>query len=340
MSENLPERIPDDGDNLPMTPDDVLQQMQTIQELMSRAMKKDEHYGVIPGCGNKPTLLLPGAEKLGLLFRTRPVYSVTRYEMQSGHREYGVICTLFSMRTGQEVGQGVGSCSSMEGKYRYRSQDTGRAIPAGYWDTRDASILGGPQYHPTKTKGSWTIWERMEHDNPADYYNTVLKMAKKRAFVDAQKAFTAASDIFTQDAEDLPQAAPPTVQTAPRAAQATVVDPTPPPATTAKKTTTKKKAVAPESDLMPATPHDNGFSVQAIGKAAYDIKDTLDGQGFTWRDRYDGAVKDDGKKYQALTLLGLDRENAVQWSDWLTKQDGRIKAVIVDPAGGVLEVPF
>ena len=44
--------------------------------------------------------------------------------------------------------------------------------------------------------------QRVEFDNPADYYNTVLKMAKKRAHVDAILTATAASDCFTQDVED------------------------------------------------------------------------------------------------------------------------------------------
>ncbi|HIJ50738.1 MAG TPA: hypothetical protein HPP54_06770, partial [Nitrospinae bacterium] len=43
---------------------------------------------------------------------------------------------------------------------------------------------------------------RTDHDNPADYYNTVLKMAKKRALVDAVLTATAASDIFSQDIEE------------------------------------------------------------------------------------------------------------------------------------------
>jgi hypothetical protein len=47
--------------------------------------------------------------------------------------------------------------------------------------------------------------DKVEHDNPADYYNTVLKMAKKRAHVDAVLTATAASDIFTQDVEDMPE---------------------------------------------------------------------------------------------------------------------------------------
>ena len=49
---------------------------------------------------------------------------------------------------------------------------------------------------------------RVEHDNPADYYNTALKMAKKRAQVDATLTVTAASDFFTQDLEPLPPSPP------------------------------------------------------------------------------------------------------------------------------------
>ena len=43
---------------------------------------------------------------------------------------------------------------------------------------------------------------RIENEDIADVYNTVLKMAKKRALVDATLTATAASDIFTQDVED------------------------------------------------------------------------------------------------------------------------------------------
>jgi hypothetical protein len=46
--------------------------------------------------------------------------------------------------------------------------------------------------------------EKVEYDNPADYFNTCLKMAKKRALVDAVLTSTAASDIFTQDIEEDP----------------------------------------------------------------------------------------------------------------------------------------
>ena len=88
--------------------------------------------------------------------------------MERGHREYRVICSLHHMPTETYSGAGVGSCSTMETKFRYR----------------------------------WQGGQRVEFDNPADYYNTVLKMAKKRAHVDAILTATAASDCFTQDVED------------------------------------------------------------------------------------------------------------------------------------------
>ena len=43
---------------------------------------------------------------------------------------------------------------------------------------------------------------RVENPDIADAYNTVLKMSKKRAHVDAIITATAASDIFVQDEED------------------------------------------------------------------------------------------------------------------------------------------
>jgi hypothetical protein len=60
----------------------------------------------------------------------------------------------------------------MEKKYRYRKDDNGNKI---------------------------------ENEDIADVYNTVLKMAKKRAYIDGILSSTGASDIFTQDFEELPE---------------------------------------------------------------------------------------------------------------------------------------
>jgi hypothetical protein len=106
-------------------------------------------------------------------------------------------------KEGIKVATGLGCCSTMESKYKYRSQLTDRKVPSEYWESRDKALLGGPQYSPKKVKGAWLISERVEHDNPADYYNTVKKMAKKRAMADGILTATCSSDLFTQDLEDL-----------------------------------------------------------------------------------------------------------------------------------------
>lgn len=186
-----------------MSVNDVMAQVQKIQHVMKAVMKSGEHYGTIPGCGDKPTLLKAGAEKIGFTFRLVPRFVVERIDYPNGHREYNVTCELVHAQTGAFVGSGLGCCSTMEAKYRFRSEVSDRPVPREYWDTRDSSLLGGPQYHPRKVSGQWFIAERVEHDNPADYYNTILKMAKKRAHIDAILTATAASDIFTQDLEDL-----------------------------------------------------------------------------------------------------------------------------------------
>jgi hypothetical protein len=195
-----------------MTPDTMVRQITLIQHVMEKVMKDGEHYGVIPGCGKKPSLLKAGAEKLSLTFRLAPSYVITQSDLPGGHREYNVRCTLTHIPTGKVFGEGVGACSTMEGKYRYRTGEvelTDKEVPKDYWTNRDQNLIGGKGFSTKKNEaGKWVIaraGEKVEHDNPADYYNTVLKMAKKRAHVDAVLTATAASDIFTQDVEDMPE---------------------------------------------------------------------------------------------------------------------------------------
>ena len=202
-----------------MNVESVTRQVAIIQNVMKSVMKQDEHYGTIPGT-NKPSLLKPGAEKLNLVFRLRPEYQITKTELYNGHREYEVVCTLYHIPTGQSVGQGVGSATTMEGKYRFRGgekKDTGKPVPKDYWNLKKTDpakakeLIGGDGFGTAKFEGEWRICElgeKIEHDNPADYYNTVLKMAKKRAHVDAILTATAASDIFTQDTEDMTEVIP------------------------------------------------------------------------------------------------------------------------------------
>jgi len=188
---------------------EVVEQVKVIQDIMTAVMKEGTHYGTIPGT-DKPTLYKPGAEKLNLTFRMAPRYfgEDNPKDLGRGHREYIIRCELYHIGSGRFLGAGVGSCSTMESKYRYRDafEVTGKTVPQAYWKDRNTSLLGGPGFRPKKIDGQWQIvkvTERQENPDIADQYNTVLKMAKKRAHVDASLTATAASDIFTQDLEDL-----------------------------------------------------------------------------------------------------------------------------------------
>jgi hypothetical protein len=198
----------------PMRVEDVLEQVALIQKIMHSVMKEGEHYGVIPGTGTKPSLLKPGAEKLSFTFRLSTTYAVAEQYLDRDHIKYRVVCTLRNQsRTGEW--QGVGTCSTMESKYRFRTgpkEPTGKAVPHEYWQMRKSDpakaleLIGGKGHVVGKEDGIWQIFkqgERVENDNPADQYNTALKMAKKRAHVDAVLTATAASDIFTQDVEEI-----------------------------------------------------------------------------------------------------------------------------------------
>src|SRR3972149_6505591 len=95
------------------SPSEVKAQLSSITALMSESMKEDEDYGIIPGC-KKPSLLKPGAEKLGLMFRLSPGYQITQTPMENGHREITIVCTLTHIPTGRVIGSGLGSCSTMD----------------------------------------------------------------------------------------------------------------------------------------------------------------------------------------------------------------------------------
>jgi hypothetical protein len=188
--------------------EEVIAGVRKIHQVMGEVMHDGEHYGLIPGCGDKKVLYKAGAEKISMTFQFSSEYKVQKESLGGDHREYEVVCTL-KTRNGLFVGEGVGNCNTKETKFRYRvtpPTNTGQPVPKSYWDNRDQQILGGLGFIAKKVDKQWFIFkksdERIENPDIADTYNTVLKMAKKRAYVDAVITATNCSDIFTQDLED------------------------------------------------------------------------------------------------------------------------------------------
>lgn len=200
--------------------DDVVEQTRIVHDLMKRVMVDGTHYGTIPGCGTKQCLLKAGAETIAFVLRLAPEFTVEVVPLGGEHREVRVVCRLRSIHTGAFVAEGVGSCSTMESKYRWRKG--GRSCPECGSDALKRSKYapkGRPNEKPgwycyAKAGGCGTEFSydderiaeqvsgRVENPDIADTYNTVLKMAKKRAYVDGTITAAAASDVFTQDVED------------------------------------------------------------------------------------------------------------------------------------------
>lgn len=199
-----------------LTVQDLVDRKRKILEVMEAVMVEGQHYGKIPGCGDKPTLLKAGAEVLATTFGLAPRFKIEQTDLPGGHREIRITCQLVSIGTEKVIGEGVGSCSTMEMKYRWRQGK--RVCPA----------CGSDAIRLSKRDPEWFCWakiggcgetfakddpsvadqqtDRIENPDIADVWNTVLKMAKKRAQVDATLTATGASDLLTQDIEDLPPA--------------------------------------------------------------------------------------------------------------------------------------
>jgi hypothetical protein len=194
-----------------------------FQEFVRGYLVEGEDFGTIPGTP-KPTLLKPGADKLCELYGMADEYEiltqVEKFESDPPLFDYTVKCILTSRRDGRLVATGLGSCNSYEGKYKWR--DSQRVCP----NCKQACIIKGKEEYG----GGWLCFAkkggcgakfgdgdeliegqkigRVPNDDIATIKNTILKMAKKRAKIDATLGATRSSGIFTQDMEDIQNVTP------------------------------------------------------------------------------------------------------------------------------------
>lgn len=178
-------------------------------------MVEGTDYGVIPGNKSR-TLLKPGAEKLVELFRCRAEYTQTRviedWDKPLFHYEF--LCTIHLLSTNAIVAQGVGSANSREAKYRWRSEERkcpncgkatiikGKAEYGGGWLCFGKKGGCGAKFQEGDTSIESQAVGRVENPDVFDCVNTILKVAKKRALVDASISLARCSDLFTQDMDD------------------------------------------------------------------------------------------------------------------------------------------
>jgi hypothetical protein len=197
----------------PLTAIDIRKQVNLIQSVMKEVMRENEHYGKVPGCGNKPTLLKSGAEKIAMTFKLGSEFEELPGSIESDSLVcYKINCKLFHIPTGNLVGNGRGACNSKEKKYSTRSVYANKA-------NDEEKAIGKLETRVTNDNKKYEVY--IVPQNPWDVQNTIYKMACKRAMVAAILNATAASDIFTQDIEDLPEEMQQEIASAETAAQST-----------------------------------------------------------------------------------------------------------------------
>jgi hypothetical protein len=185
-----------------------------FQKFVKEYMIEGIDYGTIPGTP-KPTLYKPGADKLCELYGLADSYRVIDrvVDFDRGLFDYEIECTL--MRDGVIIATGLGSCSSFEGKYRWR--ESKHKCPLCQ---KEAIIPGKPEYgggficfgkkggcgakFPADDERiTGQVIGQVENDDIATLKNTILKMAKKRSKIDATLSATRSSGQFDQDLEEI-----------------------------------------------------------------------------------------------------------------------------------------
>jgi len=162
----------------------AVQEMQTRREVvvhtMNALMQKGIHYGIIPGT-KQFSLLKPGMDMLCSTLRFVAHYSFDIKELAHEHREVTAHVKMTSRASSDEIiGTGIGVCTTMEKKYRYRNN----------WEGK--------------------VKTQVENPDLADQYNTVAKMAAKRALSMAIQTATGCTDIFASDPSDIERVDPST----------------------------------------------------------------------------------------------------------------------------------
>lgn len=192
--------------------DELKANLDFIRDVMRNVMKEGQDYGKIPGTGEKPTLLQPGAQKLLMTFQlTEYVKKEILSEYPGMHRVYEFTIAVKALN-GKEW-DGVGTCSTFEKKYRYRQG--GRKCPQCGKPTILSAKKGPPGFFCWIKKGG--CGAKFDIDDPrignqsegqvenpdiADQWNTVRKIAFKRALVAAAINATNTSELWTQDLDD------------------------------------------------------------------------------------------------------------------------------------------
>ena len=194
----------------------------TLVHFVRHSLRDGLDYGTIPGCGNKPILFKPGAEKIATLFgyreqleRLEAVKDWTGQTFGEPFFQFEYKVTLLS-RSGEIVAESIGSCNSWEEKYRYRKAERtcphctaaaiikGKAQYGGGWLCYKQKGGCGAKFPDGDTSIEGQEVGRVRNERIFDQINTIDKIAQKRGFLGAVILAANASNFFAVDHESIP----------------------------------------------------------------------------------------------------------------------------------------
>ena len=173
------------------TTETALQRYQAFKDFVKGVLKEGIDFGKNPG-SDRDTLLKPGAEKLCTFFGLTPRYVLEVVVEDWRGDKYGqplfyyrFKCQLF--RGDFQMGEGIGSCSSWEAKYRYRWVDENTVNRMGL-DKNTLATRGGAisefefAINKAETSGQygkpaeyWAKWKAAIADGKARKINKMKK---------------------------------------------------------------------------------------------------------------------------------------------------------------------
>lgn len=164
-----------------LSPGEAADRTAWLRQVTKAALVEGTDYGIIPGT-DRPSLLKPGAEML--LVAAGVGFTIRRIDDADfdARRSVTYRATVRD-RTGFTLAECDGTCSYDESRYYRSAQDSERLERARAMKDR----------RPPK------------EDRFAEYkapFNTLVKMAQKRALVGAALAAVAGSGLFATDTED------------------------------------------------------------------------------------------------------------------------------------------
>lgn len=184
------------------------------EQIIKQVLVQGDDFGVIPGT-DKPTLLKSGGEKIADSLGLYPDYEqlALTEDFDRPLFFYRYKCLLRHRGSDAVIATGIGSCNSMESRYRYRN--AGRNCPKCGKETiiKGKAEYGGGWLCFSKKGGCGAKFDegdvsitsqtpgRVENEDIFSLTNTVDKMAQKRAMI-AATLNLGFSSHFTQDLED------------------------------------------------------------------------------------------------------------------------------------------